>query len=66
MCRSVQHHGSVTFVSVNKTTGSVHDLSTEFVNGDQRVPYLHSSNDADAFQGSHTLPRKVVSLVLRK
>ena len=48
-------------MSVNKATGSVHDLS-EVGNGD-RFPFLQSETAAsdggvEAFQGSHTLPRK--------
>ena len=66
-CRNIQYHGGpVTFVSVNKATGSVHDLSEVGVglggNGD-RLTFLQSETAAsdggvEAFQGSHTLPRK--------
>ena len=58
--RNIQYHGPVTFVSVNKATGSVHDLSEVGVGGDHRLPFLQSEPAAaadEAFQGSHTLPR---------
>ena len=52
--RNIQYHGGpVTFVSVNKATGSVHDLSEVGIGGD-RVPFVQSE---DFSQGSHTLPR---------
>ena len=52
----------MTFVSVNKATGSVHDLSEVGI-GSDRLPFLQSEQadadggDYESFQGSHTLPR---------
>ena len=50
----------MTFVSVNKATGSVHDLSEVGIGGSNgdRLPFLQSEPETEAFQGSHTLPRK--------
>lgn len=47
----------MTFVSVNKATGSVHDLSELGIGSSDRLPFLQSDPSEEAFQGSHTLPR---------